>query len=71
MALRLSQVAANLYEATVTPPHSVSDWRTPTPLSGRQLLKALVAMGCHQQDIGDALYDVDPDWLSKLEPSDG
>ena len=70
MAIKLNRVVANLYEAAITPPHSKMDWSTPVPLPGRQLIKALELMGLHQQDIGDALYDVDPEWLSKLEPSD-
>jgi hypothetical protein len=36
------------------------------------LVAALVARGCHQTDIGDALYEADPDWESKtVSPSQG
>jgi hypothetical protein len=27
------------------------------------LVSALEALGCHQTDIGDAMYQADPDWL--------
>ena len=28
---------------------------------------ALERRGCHQQDIGDLLYEIDPDWLTRLD----
>ena len=35
----------------------------------RELIDALQEQGCHEQDIGDALSAVDPDWVSHLGPS--
>ncbi len=54
------------YTARVTPPHGA--WETPGPMGLRELIDALQDQGCHQQDIGDALYDADPDWVSHLGP---
>jgi hypothetical protein len=68
MAIKLRCSAANLYEAVVRPPHVAHEWSTSSPMLGRQLVKTLQAMGCHQQDIGDAFYEVEPEWVSKLEP---
>jgi len=31
------------------------------------LIGALEQLGCHQTDIGDALYEADPFWLNKLD----
>jgi len=31
-----------------------------------QLIEELKGLGCHQQDIGDALDAADPDWLEHL-----
>jgi hypothetical protein len=33
------------------------------------LIDALAELGFHQQDIGDAFYEADPDWLDR--PLDG
>jgi hypothetical protein len=71
MAIKLKCSGTNLYEAVVSPPHVAQNWSTSEPMPGRQLVKRLQAMGCHQQDIGDALYEVDPDWVAKLEPREG
>jgi hypothetical protein len=36
------------------------------------LVAALLALGCHQTDIGDALYEADPEWESRtVSPSQG
>ena len=53
-----------LYEAHVTPPHGKQPfpWHTPAPLERSQLIKELVALGCHTTDIGDALDDADLAW---------
>jgi hypothetical protein len=56
---------ADLYEAEVTPPHGRGQsWRSPCPQTIDALIASLEDLGCHQTDIGDALYLADPDWLS-------
>jgi hypothetical protein len=35
-------------------------------MQARALIKELQARGCHQQDIGDAMYEQDPEWVEKL-----
>ena len=67
MTLTIKKVAQNLYEATVTPPHTKRDWSTAAPLPGRSLTEQLLSLGCHQTDIGDAMYEQDPKWIEKLE----
>jgi hypothetical protein len=27
-----------------------------------ELVEALLGLGCHQSDIGDAFYEADPEW---------
>ena len=55
------------YLAQVTPPHGgPSDWSSAEPMGLADLIDQLRALGCHQTDIGDALYEADPDWVSKL-----
>lgn len=66
MGLRLTLLDSGLYEAEATPPHVKGVWSTSEPMDARSLVNELQARGCHQQDIGDALADLDPDWLSKL-----
>jgi len=55
------------YEAEVTPPHSTPAWKTSKPLRLREMIDELERRGCHQSDIGDALYEIDPDWLAHLD----
>lgn len=66
MGLLIRQVGVEAYEAKVTPPHSRYEWSTTEPLPVRALIEELQRRGCHQQDIGDALYEIDPLWVSKL-----
>jgi hypothetical protein len=55
------------YIADVTPPHGPGTiWRTSHPLPLDALIRALQAIGCHQTDIGDALYTADPGWQETL-----
>jgi len=56
MALKVLKVDSDRYQAEVTPPHSTRPWKTPMPLRLRELIDTLVQKGCHQTDIGDALY---------------
>lgn len=37
------------------------------PIGARELIDKLKSLGCHQVDIGDALYDCDPKWLDRLD----
>jgi hypothetical protein len=66
MAIVIKKNPDDLYEAEITPPHATMAWITPLPISLKQLTQELQMRGCHPQDIGDALYEIDPDWLSKL-----
>lgn len=55
------------YRAEVTPPHGGGDlWSSPA-LSADELIKELLARGCHETDIGDAFYEADPGWLERVE----
>jgi hypothetical protein len=57
----------NCYTAQISPPHGTgSTWSTERPVTGRELTALLLAQGCHQTDIGDALYAADAEWLSHL-----
>lgn len=54
------------YTAQVTPSHGDSvEWAISTPVGQGTLIDALVELGFHQQDIGDAFYEADPDWLER------
>lgn len=65
MQLRIRR-AENGYVATVTPSHGDDvRWEVTTPVSQGALIDALVELGFHQQDIGDALYEADPEWLDR------
>ena len=58
------------YIATVTPPDIPSgEWSTVSALPLRWLIAKLEELGCHQREIGDALYQANPDWLRELENS--
>jgi hypothetical protein len=66
MSLSVKKAPGGLYEATATPPHVKSAWTTVEPMPARRLIDELKSRGCHQQDIGDALYEQDPNWVEKL-----
>lgn len=58
----------DLYEAEVTPPHGRGRaWHSPGPQTLVALIASLEDLGCHETDIGDALYLADPDWLSQAD----
>lgn len=44
---------------------SVLPYLSGGPVSRREAIDALLARGWHQQDIGDAFYEADPDWLER------
>jgi hypothetical protein len=67
MALTVKKADGGLYEATATPPHLTGRWSTTAPLPLRALINELKVQGCHQRDIGDALYEIEPAWVSKLQ----
>jgi hypothetical protein len=56
------------YDVKVTPPHGRGTyWTSPEPLSGAEVVRRLEELGCHQTDIGDAMFEADPLWLNRLE----
>lgn len=66
MSLTVTKTADGLYEARATPPHVKTAWSTRKPISARRLIDELKSRGCHQQDIGDVMYEQDPNWVGKL-----
>jgi hypothetical protein len=65
MLLRIQRVE-NGYTAVVTPSHGDDvRWETSGPTSQSVLIDTLTELGFHQQDIGDAFYEADPDWLQR------
>lgn len=55
------------YTARVTPPHGGGrEWSTPKPMGLEELINALQDRGCHQNDIGDSLFEADPEWEFRL-----
>lgn len=65
MLLRILRVDSG-YLATVTPSHGDNVyWELTSPVGQGVPVDALIELGFHQQDIGDALYEADPDWLDR------
>lgn len=55
-----------LYAAKVTPPHGGDAvWESGAAEPVDDLVAELLSRGCHQTDIGDALYAADPEWPSR------
>lgn len=68
MPIKISPVGQHRYTVEVTPPHGGGrEWALDTPVTARELTALLAERGCHQTDIGDAFYEVDPEWLSHLD----
>ena len=56
------------YLAWVTPSHGDdTSWTSSQPMSQRDLITKLADIGFHQQDIGDAFSDADPEWVFRPE----
>lgn len=66
MPITVKALANDLFEAQASPPHVKSVWSTVEPISARKLVAELKSRGAHQQDIGDAMYEQDPNWIEKL-----
>ena len=55
-----------MYSAEVTPPAGGDrHWHSLDPMDLDALIQSLLALGCHQTDIGDALFEADPEWESR------
>jgi hypothetical protein len=66
MTIRIKRVGDALYSAELTLPDMPAvkaGWSSSEPMSADQLVQELLKRGAHQTDIGDALYQADPDWL--------
>ncbi len=63
MSIKIRKVGDRLYEASYEPAHG-PPWTGNRPLPASAIIAELLARGAHQQDIGDAFYEADPDWLS-------
>ena len=58
----------NGYSAVVTPPEGrQAHWESGPPMQLRKLIDLLKRQGCHQTDITDVLYELDPQWLNDLD----
>jgi hypothetical protein len=67
MSITIAKVG-DRYTGEVTPPHGGGvPWRSPEPLDAEVLVRELLSRGCHQTDIGDALYAADPNWTEDPE----
>lgn len=67
MTIRISKAGKMKFDAEVSPPEAKELWRTQVPMPLRELIAELKRRGCHQTDITDVLYELEPDWVSKLE----
>jgi hypothetical protein len=55
------------YVVSVSPPHGGARyWSSPEPLTADEVVERLQDLGCHQTDIGDAMFEADPFWLNRL-----
>jgi len=66
MSLILNKASDQRYTASATPPYVKEAWSTSVPLSVRELINQLKVRGCHQQYVGDALYEQDRNWVERL-----
>ena len=63
MPISISRVDGG-YICLVTPwPTLDVSWSNRFPMKADELIARLQELGLHQQDIGDAFQEADPDWL--------
>ena len=61
MPILIRRLKDGRYSAQVSAPNGGEPWNTAGMVQG-QLVQALLELGCHQSDIGDAFEDADPGW---------
>src|SRR6266571_2834633 len=59
MVIRITK-EGGLYSANVTPPDSETLWRSPHPMTAKELFDNLRKIGCNPMDIWDAFKMSDP-----------
>jgi hypothetical protein len=47
--------------------HYHINWKNDKPLPAKQLIRKLLDIGCHQQDIADAFQEANPGWLQEVD----
>ncbi|HEX7124071.1 MAG TPA: hypothetical protein VF178_16960 [Gemmatimonadaceae bacterium] len=55
----------------VQPQGGVAARHSTSPMSADALIEHLLAIGCHQTDIGDAFYEADPEWVTRPDSEEG
>lgn len=66
MPIKIFYVGDGRYTASVTPSKfREGAWSTEDAVEPQTLIDRLIELGYHQQDIGDAFYDADPNWLER------
>lgn len=68
--LKIVRISDDLYSVYATPPEVGEDWSPIGPIRGRQLTRELLNRGAHQTDVGDAMYEADPDWIRQLRDAE-
>ena len=66
VSIEVTKISDDLYIAGATPPDVSEAWSTPAPIRGRQLTRELIERRSHSSDVGDAMYNADPQWVEKL-----
>ena len=64
MSLIIQKVGDD-YIADVKHEYQKIFWKSEKPMPKDKLISKLLELGCHQQDIGDAFYEADPNWLEE------
>jgi hypothetical protein len=67
MGIRVKKLGEDLYTAELLVPDMDAvrePWATPEPMRGRELTLELLAPGCHQTAVGDAMSLADPQWAA-------
>lgn len=65
--IKIVQIGELYSVVAVADGHSrrASSFSSNAPMTKRQVIDSLLERGWHQQDIGDAFYEADPDWVDR------
>lgn len=65
LAVEITHLGQDRYTAAIIPPAGIKPFKIARRLSAWDLMRELLALGCHPADIEEALIRANPKWTRK------